>query len=374
MNFDVIIIGAGSMGMAAGYYLAKQNKKVLLIDSNQPPHSEGSHHGDTRLIRHAYGEGDSYVPMALRAQELWYELEELSGEELFVKTGVLNIGDPNSSFIKNVQLSSELYNLSVETLTSSEINRRWPGFDINSELIGCFERNSGVLMSDRIVQVYRDLALNAGATLLTSSRVEAIESSQGSVNVRADGETYTSEQLIVTAGKGTNQILSLLDKKLPLQPVRKTFSWFTSDEVVYGEDKFPGWAYDAHGHTFYGFPSVEGEGLKIGRHDGGRALPDPTQLKPFGSYSEDEQEVSDQASRIFSQLTPHREGKVCTYTNTPDGDFIIDHLPTHPNITVACGFSGHGFKFASVIGEILVDLSLKGKTEIDLSPFTMDRF
>ena len=134
------------MGMSAGYYLAKSGKTVALIDSNNPPHSNGSHHGETRIIRHAYGEGDIYVPLALRSQELWYELEQTSNRKLFHQTGVLNIGPKESPFLQNVIHSVKKYKLSAEVLTAQEINRRWPGYQLPDYLFGCFETDSGVLM------------------------------------------------------------------------------------------------------------------------------------------------------------------------------------------------------------------------------------
>ena len=151
MEADAIIIGAGSMGMAAGYYLARGNKKVVLIDPYDPPHAEGSHHGETRLIRHAYGEGENYVPMALRAQELWFELERESGRRLFHQTGVLNIGTPESDFLKNVRRSVEVHSLPADFLTAPEVNERWPGFQLSGELTACYEPNSGILMSEEAI-------------------------------------------------------------------------------------------------------------------------------------------------------------------------------------------------------------------------------
>ncbi|WP_188207086.1 N-methyl-L-tryptophan oxidase [Alkalibacillus aidingensis] len=374
MGYDVAIIGAGSMGMAAGYYLAKQDQRVVLIDAFDPPHSEGSHHGETRLIRHAYGEGESYVPMALRAQELWGELEQESGEALFHQVGVLNIGDRDSDFVKNVIKSAEEFELNLETLTAKEVNARWEGFNLTEDLFGCFEPDSGVLMSEKCIQAYRNLAVGAGAEFKMNQQVQAVETSDDQVTIQLSDGVVTASKLIVSAGKGTNQVLSLLDEHVPLQPVRKTFSWFDSNEETYGSGHFPGWAYDANDQTFYGFPSINGQGVKIGRHDSGELLEHSLELAEFGTYESDRSDVVKQTKRIFKEEMPHRMGKVCTYTNTPDGDFIIDQLPGYTNVIVACGFSGHGFKFSSVVGEILSQLVTSGETEFNLSPFRVDRF
>ncbi|WP_042143524.1 N-methyl-L-tryptophan oxidase [Paucisalibacillus sp. EB02] len=374
MNYDVIIIGAGSMGMAAGYYLSKKNKQVLLIDAYDPPHSEGSHHGETRIIRHAYGEGENYVPMALRAQELWLELEQEANKTLFHQTGVLNIGTEDSPFIQNVIKSAEKHALAIEQLSAEEINERWNGYDLPNDLIGCFEPNSGVLMSEACIQAFRDLALQNGSTLLTHTKVKNMTIHQGEVIVTTDSQTIQGKELIITAGKGTNNILSLLGVELPLQPTRKTFSWFHSDEDIYNKNAFPAWSYDVNDRIYYGFPSIDGAGVKVGRHDGGHPTSPEEKLRVFGTYPEDSQDVAHITKKIMSSEMPLKEGKVCTYTNSPDGNFIIDKLKEFPNVTVACGFSGHGFKFSTVVGEILSQMIIDRKSKLDIKQFRVDRF
>lgn len=374
MIYDVAIIGAGSMGMAAGYYLSKQHKHVALIDSNNPPHTEGSHHGDTRIIRHAYGEGEDYVPMVLRAQELWLELEQEAGKKLFHQTGVLNIGRENSDFLQNVLKGAKTHSLPLEKLAATEINQRWEGFNVPHDLIGCFESESGVLMSDACVQAYRELAIKQGASLFTHTTPTNITVDSEKVMIESNGPSIQAKKLIISAGKGTNDVLEMLDTQLPLQPTRKTFSWFTSNETIYNKEQFPAWTYDVDNDTYYGFPSIDGAGVKVGRHSGGRPVTSTETLTDFGTYPEDMEEVSNLSNRMMSQWLPHKEGRVCTYTNTPDGNFIIDHLKNHPNVTVACGFSGHGFKFASAIGEIVSDIVIYGASKEDVSGFKLDRF
>lgn len=376
MNFETIIVGAGSMGMAAGFYLASQGKKVLLIDAYDPPHTEGSHHGETRIIRHAYGEGENYVPMALRAQELWMELETQSQENIFLQTGVLNVGAPDSPYMTNVMKSAETYSLPVEILTAKKMNEKWAGFHFTDDFIGCFEKNSGVLMVENCVRGFRELAEKNGATLKTNTNVKSITATESSVKVETDNETFTGKKLIVTAGRGTGPILSTLGLELPLQPTRKTFSWFDSDEDVYRAGKFPAFAvnYPNSDELYYGFPSIDGAGVKIGRHDEGQPVDPNEELSDFGTFPEDEQDVKGFAERFMSNEMPLKYGKTCVYTNTPDSDFIIDRHPKLKNVLFACGFSGHGFKFASAVGEILSQLAIDGKTEMDISNFSMDRF
>lgn len=374
MNYDVAIIGSGTMGMAAGYYLSKHHKRVVLMDANDPPHTEGSHHGGTRLIRHAYGEGEDYVPMVLRAQELWLNLEKEANQTLFHQTGVLNISRESSDFLQNVLKSATTHSLRLEKMTAHDMNTRWKGFEIPNDLMGCYEPESGVLMSEACVQAYRDLAAQQGATFFTHSPINDIRTGHGEITIETTQQTIKASELIISAGKGTNDILAMLGLQLPLQPTRKTFSWFDSDETLYQKGRFPAWTYDVDDDTYYGFPSIDGAGVKIGRHSGGHPVNSTDSLDAFGTYPEDMGDVARLSHAIMPEELPHKEGKVCTYTNTPDGDFIIDRFENHPNIKVACGFSGHGFKFASVIGEILSELVLNGASKQDLSRFKLNRF
>lgn len=374
MTYDVVIIGAGSMGMAAGYYLSKQGKSVALIDAHDPPHTEGSHHGETRVIRHAYGEGETYVPLALRSQQLWDELEQESKMDLFEKTGVLNIGTKDSEFLSNVIQSAETFDLSVDILTAEEINGRWPGYQLPPHLMGCYEKNSGLLWSEKAISAFRLGAVQYGAHLYPNTIVKAIDPADDEVTVQLKRQALTGKQLIITAGKGTNDITKLIGQTLPLTPVRKTFTWFHSSESLYSPEVFPTWSFDDGTRTYYGFPSMNKSGIKIGRHDSDEDIPAKHPLEPFGIFAEDNEETPQFAATHMAEDVQLKEGRVCVYTNTPDGDFIIDRLPGHSNIIAACGFSGHGFKFSSGIGEILSQMVVDGESEQDISYFQLSRF
>lgn len=375
MDYDVIIVGAGSMGMAAGYYLAKKEKRVLLLDAHDPPHTEGSHHGETRIIRHAYGEGESYVAMALRAQELWNELQERSEEELFVKTGVLTVARPESSFMQNVLRSAEAYSLKVEQLTAGEINRRWNGFRAPEGFIGCLELESGVLMSENCIRAFKTQALKHGAVLKVHTPVTSISVFDDSVEVAAGAEKITADSLIVTPGAAARKLLPLIGLDLPLQELRTTFSWFETDEKIYSAQSFPAYLFELPAETYYGFPSINGTGVKIGRHDGGRPRDMRKPPEVFGTYEQDQQDVAGFAQRFMPKVGKHHLGKACTYTNTPDGNFIIDQHPDYQHVVLACGFSGHGFKFSSAVGEILCELVTGDrKSVLDIRPFSIKRF
>ncbi|MED1794787.1 N-methyl-L-tryptophan oxidase [Brevibacillus nitrificans] len=375
-NYEVIIVGAGSMGMAAGYYLAKQGVRTLLLDTYDPPHTMGSHHGDTRIIRHAYGEGKQYVPLALRALQLWQELEAVSGTKLFEQTGVLSAGPLEDSFLQEIRESAETYSLPLEVLRASEVNERWPGISLPDHYYACLETSSGVLYSEKCISAYREHAIAAGATLLTHTPVTAIQPDGDGVIVHTEAHTYRAGKLLLSAGAWNPALLSSLGLSLPLSPTRKTVAWFGSEEDLYSADKFPAFIFKLADETsYYGFPSIDQAGVKIGRHDGGVEI-DPDRLeRTFGALLSDEGDVRSFLETYMPQAAGAlRQGRVCIYTMTPDEHFIIDRHPEYSQIVIAAGFSGHGFKFASAVGEAASELLTQGKSTHDLSMFSLQRF
>ncbi|MFJ8511836.1 N-methyl-L-tryptophan oxidase [Lysinibacillus xylanilyticus] len=371
MIYDVIVIGAGSMGMATGYNLAKAGKNVLMLDAFNPPHEEGSHHGETRIIRFAYGEGASYVPFVKRAGELWKELEALTNEALFLQTGVMNVGEETHTFIQNVKKSARLYDLTLEQYSAAEAMEKWPGLSLPENFVACFEPTAGVLRVEACIRAYKKLALEAGATLHTNEKVRNIKAGE-IVSVQTANNIYEAKHLVVTAGAWATELLQTVDITIPVTPTRKTFAWFEADEHLYHEDIFPAYCFEFADSAYYGFPSIDGVGLKLGRHDGGDGINPNDPLRPF-----DEQDALDLRNFINRFMPQHgalKFGKPCKYSMTPDEDFIIDLLPEHQNIVIAAGFSGHGFKFSSAVGEVLADLTLNGKSKQDLSLFKLSRF
>ncbi|MDJ0332894.1 N-methyl-L-tryptophan oxidase [Planococcus sp. S3-L1] len=374
MHYDVIVIGAGSMGMAAGYFLAKSGKKTLLLDSFSPPHNKGSHHGETRIIRHAYGEGGEYVPLALQAQKLWNDLEEMTGISLFSATGVLNVGHEKTDFIQNIISSSKTYSLPLETLASPEVNKRWPGITIPAKYIGCFEPASGILKCESCIRAYRTLAEQHGATLLMDSKVNELSVHDQRVTVKTEAQTFSSDALVISAGAWSRDLLSMLGLNLPLNPVRKTFAWFDAGENLYNHTNFPAFTFATSQGFYYGFPSIDGSGLKVGRHDGGQSIDPDKSIPEFGQLDEDRTDLRNFLNHYMPSVKQLKYGKTCMYTLTPDEDFIIDLHPDYSNVAIAAGFSGHGFKFSSAVGQILSELISSGKTEQNIAPFSLDRF
>ncbi|MFF2158701.1 N-methyl-L-tryptophan oxidase [Paenibacillus chitinolyticus] len=372
-RYDVIIIGAGSMGLSAGYQLASSGVRTLLLDAGNPPHEEGSHHGETRLIRHAYGGASAYVPLALRAQKLWEELERLSGETLLRTTGVLNVSREETANHRSKIANAQRYGVPLEELDAADIHRRWPGFSLPEGWSGLYEPDGGVLLSEACLRVYRKLALEAGAELLTDTPVRSVRLDGGEAVVATLAGTFSSGRLIVTAGAAAAGILP--GRPLPVTAVRKTVAWFRADSGLYRSPGFPGFTVHTGLGEYYGFPDFDGSGVKVGRHDEGIPLSPGEPKHPFGRTAADEEEL-----RAFMEAyLPGAsgallKGKVCLYERTPDEDFIIGRLPGYPHVSVAAGFSGHGFKFASVVGEILRDLTVNGRSSLDLAPFSPERF
>jgi len=372
-HYDVIVIGAGSMGMSAGYYLARRGVRTLMIDAFDPPHDQGSHHGDTRIIRFAYSDGEIYVPLILRAYELWKQLQEESGNRVFMQTGTLAIGAVDSSLVQNAKKSAALFRLPLDIFEPDEVERRWPGIRMPDGYVGCWEHTAGVLFTNNSIRAYKTLAQAYPNASLRVEKVEKAELHRDGVSVYTEAGVYRASRLVVTAGAWLGKLLP--SANLPLTPVRKTFAWFDAPETLYGSDRFPAFIISDENRFYYGFPSIDGQGLKIGRHDGGQPV-DPDKLnRKFGIYPEDEGDVREPLRKFMPEADRElKQGKVCLYTNTPDEHFIIDRHPEYPHVVIAGGCSGHGYKFCSVIGEILSQLVVDGSTPLDISPFSIGRF
>ncbi|MHA6530989.1 N-methyl-L-tryptophan oxidase [Paenibacillus sp. BAC0078] len=371
-SYDVIIVGAGSMGMSAGYQLARRGVRTLLIDAFDPPHTQGSHHGEPRLIRHAYSGDPTYIDMALRADALWKEAEEQSGTELLVRSGVLNLADSNVYSFSGRLAEAEKRKVRVERLDAAEIRYRWPGLSIPDRFEAMYEPDAGYLYSEKCIEVYRQLALAHGAELLPNTPVQNVTAREGSVTVHTRDGDYHAATAVLSAGAWFGTLSPFIT--LPIKAVRKVVGWFQSTPD-FNAGSFPGFTLGAEEGGFYGFPSIGGAGLKIGRHDTGQEWKPGDPLPPFGSEESDEGDLR----RVLEAYMPGAAGRllkgaVCKYEHTPDEDFIIDRHPVYANVLLAGGFSGHGFKFSSVVGEILADLATTGRTGQNIRPFSLARF
>lgn len=371
MVYDLIIIGSGSVGSAAGLYATEAGLNVLMIDAAFPPHQGGSHHGDTRIIRHAYGEGEKYVPLVLRAQTLWEELSARNDARIFHRSGVLNLGPRQSGFIKNAIGSAQTFKLDAEIVNAAQIATRWPTFSLPDDYLGVYESRTGYLKSELAIATYIRLAEQAGCAQLFNCGVTAIEHQGREFDITTrEGSRYQARRLLVSAGTWVKKLLP----SLPITPVRKVFSWHQADGRFSEDNHFPAFTIETpdQGH-YYGFPAIK-NALKVGKHNGGQPIDEPEQRTPFGSYPTDGSENFDFLRRFLPGVGVCLSGEACTYDLSPDEDFIIDTLPGDRDMLIVSGLSGHGFKFASVLGEIAAGFALGEHSAFDLSPFSLRRF
>lgn len=360
------------MGMSAGYNLARRGVKTLLVDAFDPPHTQGSHHGESRLIRHAYSGDPAYIDLALRADTLWKEAEQMSETELLVRSGVLNLADSAVYSFNGPLEEAKKRKVQVHHLDAEEIRRRWPALNIPESFAAMYEPDAGYLYSERCISAYRQLALGHGAELLTNTPVVNVTAREGSVTVHTTNGDYSGAAVILSAGAWFGKLAPFVH--LPIKAIRKVVGWFESSPA-FAAGNFPGFTLGAEEGGYYGFPSIDGAGLKIGRHDTGLEWKLGTQLAPFGSEASDEGDLR----KVLESYMPGAAGRLlkgsaCKYEHTPDEDFIIDCHPLHSNVLIAGGFSGHGFKFSSVVGEILADLAIGGVTTHNIQPFSLSRF
>ena len=374
--WDVIVIGAGGVGSAAAMHLAKTGARTLGIDQYHAAHDRGSSHGQTRIIRQAYFEHPCYVPLLQRAYDLWNDLEQQSTQKLFHRTGLVEIGPSDGIVIRGVHSSAATHNLPIEKLTASEINQRWPGIKGKDDWEAIIELNAGFLKVEACVQTHLDLAIQHGCNLLHHCNVHQWSSDSHEVKVVTDRGVEKAAQLVIAGGPWTRSLLPQLSTKL--QILRKHLYWFQPETDGFREqDGFPCFFHETDNGFFYGFPCFNGDGVKIARHSGGQPIeaPDPDVANPNIRDENDRQLVLDYATNYLPGLGSQLSSSAkCYYTSTPDENFVIDRLPEHQNVTVVAGLSGHGFKFASALGEIASKLALDLPMPFDLAPFAIERF
>jgi sarcosine oxidase len=365
---DVAIVGLGAMGSAAAFELSRRGVDVIGFDRFAPPHTFGSSHGDTRIIREAYFEDPVYVPMVQRAFELWRELERLSGTALLEQTGGLMIGAPGSELVEGARHSAQVHGLQYSMLSAGEIHARFPVLNPESDMVGVWEPRAGVLSPEACVRAQLGQARRRGAILRFDEPVSHWEADDGHVRVFTGLNRYRAKQLVISAGAWVGSLLP--GTRLPLRIERQVLHWFEpgGDVDSFGPTRCPIhlWQFDRD-RFFYGFPD-KGAGVKLAFHHGGETTT-MDELRREVTMAEVEQ-----VRTAVRRFVPAADGRVlasvvCLYTNTPDGHFWIDRHPERPNVLVASPCSGHGFKFAPVIGEIVADLVEGRKARFDLSLF-----
>ncbi|MGE3275057.1 MAG: N-methyl-L-tryptophan oxidase [Vicinamibacterales bacterium] len=372
MHYDVIVIGVGGMGSAAVYHLARRGARVLGLERFGIPNDRGSSHGATRIIRLAYAEHPFYVPLLRRAYALWRALETTTGEPLLVTTGGLDIGMPDSDIVRGTLASCERHDLAHEVLAAPAVHARFPGYRLPDDFLAVWQRDGGYLLSERAIVSHVDAARRAGADVRAHARVEHWDSSDRGVRVVTTSGTYEAGHLVITAGPWAASLVPALAAHVV--PERQGLLWTApAHPGWYTPERFPIFNMDAPEGRFYGFPSHAGTGFKIGRYHHRFEPADPDAVdREF--RQEDEAVLREGIARYFPGANgPALAHAICLFTNSPDEHFIIDHLPGEPRVAVAAGFSGHGYKFCSVVGEILADFTLEGGSSHDVSLFRQDR-
>jgi sarcosine oxidase len=369
---DVIVIGGGAMGTATAYQLAKRGVTVRLFEQYVIGHELGSSHGYSRIIRRAYFEHPDYVPLVDRAYELWRELEQISNEALLAITGIIEMGEPNCGLLQGSSLSCKLHNIPHERLNAKEIQRRFPQFTIPESFEGIWQKDAGILAIERCLLTYRAEAKKMGARLHEEEEVLGITSNSKSVEVRTRKRTYTAASAVVCAGPWAERMLA--DLKLPLVVARQTLGFYKPlQRDLFELGRFPLFLLEEAGHSFYGFPFFGVDCLKVAHHHGGDIVT-PENVNRTFCNADDKQLRDFLLQRIPKGAGRLELGKICLYTNTPDHDFILDLHPQYKNISIAAGFSGHGFKFSSAVGEVMADLITTGKTRHAIDRFKLSRF
>lgn len=365
---DVIIVGLGAMGSAAACHLARRGVRVLGLDRFRPPHALGSSHGRSRIIRSAYFEHPAYVPLVLRAYELWDQLAARSGRELLRRTGGLMIGRPDGVLVLGAMRSAELHGLPHALLDAVELNHRFPILQPEADMVGVWEPAAGVLLPEDCIDAHLGLARQHDAALHFDEPVMDWQGDGDGVRVFTGKGEYRATQLLLTAGAWIGSLLPAMASEITVE--RQQMYWLTPRERVadFAPERCPIHLWEwAPQRYFYGFPDL-GDGVKLAVHHEGECS-DPDSLR----RSIDEVEISAMRA-LVQRFVPSANGELraaeaCMYSNTRDEHFWIDRVAGQPQVLVASPCSGHGFKFASVIGEVLADLLIEGRTRFDLDLF-----
>ncbi len=369
-NYDVVIIGGGVIGAATAYDLARHGQSVLVIDQYDPPHINGSSHGQSRLLRVAYAEGDKYVAMARQAKTLWRDLEEQSGSSLFEQTGILYAGSNKSAFMKSVVDSAQSQEIPMVVIDQNKppISNL---YSMPEDWCVLFEPEGGFLHTENCVAAMLQLAERHGAEKMVNTQVLDIQQSNHGVHIETRNGSVSAHSVVICAGSWVCDLVPSLKSKVSVQ--RKIMHWYAADKDQFGTTSHfkPFVVHDEENDSwFYGVPDIDGSGIKIGDHNYENNIAHPDQIDR--TITQQDTGKVDQLVRSFLPgLGKRMTSQTCLYTSTRNTDFILDRVPGFEAAYIASGFSGHGFKFAPVIGEIMGNM-VRGQTSaFDLKPFAL---
>jgi sarcosine oxidase len=373
-SWDVVVVGLGAMGGSALRHLARRGARVLGLERATPGHPGGSSHGESRVIRLAYFEHPSYVPLLRAAYAGWRELEAESGEQVMRITGILEAGVPGAEVVEGSLAAARQHGLEHEVLNGAEINRRFPAYALPPDWRGVFQPDGGILEPERAIALQLASAGQAGAEVRIGCGVRAVEPDGTGVRiVLEDGAQIAAGAAILAAGAWMSELEPELAQHLRL--TRQPLIWFDPAAPRHcTPERFPVFLLETPDDVIYGFPDFMGTGVKAGSHAEGRTL-----ARAADARQDADEADARRVREALERWAPAAAGRVlrqttCIYTRTPDSDFIVDLSPRAPQIVLASPCSGHGFKFASVMGEVLADLALAGSTRHDISRFRLGRF
>jgi sarcosine oxidase len=372
-NADVVVCGLGVMGCAALHQFASRGVRAIGIERFAPGHDRGSSHGETRIIRLGYFEHPSYVPLVRHAHAMWRDLEERTSQKLLHVTGIIEIGSPDSILIRGTLASATTHGLRHEVIGAGDLMRRYPAFRVPPDHVGVLQPDGGFLDVSACIRTLIARATDAGAQVRTHETIHAIEPHAGGVRVVTGHGVIEAAIAVVTAGPWLASLVP--DLPMTLRATRQAMAWFETVELaLFTPDRFPVFLIESAHGIHYGFPPFGTRGIKIAKHHHADETVEPDRYDRALS-PHDEALIRS----AVAECLPAANGRLlraatCLYTMSPDGDFILDRLPMHPQIIVASPCSGHGFKFAPVIGEILADLAIRGETRHDISRFALSRF
>jgi sarcosine oxidase len=374
MTYDVIVLGVGGMGSATVYELARRGRKVLGLEQFNLGHDLGSSHGVNRIIRLAYAESPAYVPLLRRAYQLWRDLEFRAREPLLVVTGGVDAGPPTGVIVPGSLRSCEEHHIPYELLDAAETSRRFPGFRLPDELVAVYQADSGFVLSERAILANVALAQELGAEVHACERVIGWSAEGSGVVVRTDRDTYRADRLVITAGAWVGQAVPELARLAVAE--RQVLIWTQPLRPEYfATGVFPIFNFEAEEGRLYGFPVYGVPGFKLGKFHHRCEQGSPDDMKRTCDI-EDERLLRASLARYFPDANgPTLAMKSCIFTNVPDEHFVLDRHPAFEQVSIASPCSGHGYKFAPVVGEIMADFALEGGcTRWDLSLFRLNRF
>jgi sarcosine oxidase len=364
-TYDVAVAGLGGFGSAAAYHLASRGQRVLGLDRYPAAHDAGASHGESRIMRQAYFEGSGYVPLLRRTSELWERLGADAGEPLLARTGGLFLGRPGTRVFDGSLASAREWDIDHEVLDAAEVTRRFPALHPPADTSALFEPAAGVLGPEAAVAAHLRLAARSGADLRFDEPVSSWTAADDHVVVHTSRGSHEVATLVLTPGRWAGELLA--DLAMPLRVEPREMHWFRpSDASAFHIGAFPVWIWDRDDGTApYGVPALDGETVKAAVHY--------STSRPADSWT------AGDVAELLAELLPGLGSDVarsvaCTYTLTPDEDFVVGCHPAHDNVVLGCGFSGHGFKFTPVLGEVLADLATGRVPSYDVSMFDPGRF